>query len=78
MFYLSNAVAFHSPFSKYLTVVCNDLELKLFKVIHGQSSFVPIESPLVVDYLTSNVSNIASTSSETIIVSVTVFQILDM
>ena len=49
---------------------CNDLELGRFKVIQGKrwSKMVPIESPLVVSYLTSIVSNVVSR---------TVFEIFD-
>jgi len=55
-----------SPFSKYLMCSISDLELGQFKVI--QCVMVPTDSPWVVSY---------STSIDTIIVSVTVFEISD-
>jgi len=48
---------------------CNDLELGRFKVDPRSKVMVPIESPLVVSYLTSFESNI---------VSLTVFEIFDI
>jgi len=47
----------------------NDLQLRGLKIIWGSKFIVPIESPLLVSYLTSFESNI---------VSVTVFEILDI
>ena len=49
-----------SPFSKYLTCNFNDLELGRFKVDRRSKVMVPIESPLVVSYLTSIGSNVVS------------------
>ena len=39
---------------------CEDLELGRFEVIQGQIYMVPLESPLVVSYLTSIMSNVVS------------------
>jgi len=39
---------------------CEDLELGRFEVIQVQMYMVPIESPLIVSYLTSVVSNVVS------------------
>ena len=47
---------------------CNDLELGRFKIIQRSEAMVPIESPLVVSYMASIVSNVISR---------TVFEIFD-
>ena len=57
-----------SLFTKYLTCNFNDLELGGFKVDPRSEVMVPIESPLVVSYLTSIGSNVVSR---------TVFEIFD-
>ena len=64
--YLHNAVALHTSLSKYLTVIVMTLN---YDSSRSPKVMVPIESPSAVSYLTSFDSNI---------VSLTIFEILDL
>ena len=66
--YLPNVVAFHTPLSKYLTVIVMTLNLAVQGHLRAKV-MVPIDSPWVVSY---------STSIDPIVVSVAVFEMFDV